>query len=64
MPRTSTERPGAVEAGHARAMGLEREAIWAETEARADRGAPSKEHPYGTGDAARRIVDVLEDIPK
>ena len=23
-------------------------------------GRPSQEHPYGTGDAARTIVDVLE----
>ena len=41
-------------------MGLEKEAIWAEMEERAGRGRPSKEHPYSTGDAARKIVDVLE----
>jgi hypothetical protein len=23
-------------------------------------GRPSQEHPYGTGDAAKKIVDVLE----
>ncbi len=58
--RTSTERPEAVEAGHARVMGFEKEAIWEEMEARAGKGRPSREHPYGTGDAARRIVDALE----
>jgi len=36
------------------------EAICAEIEARAGKGRPSQEHPYGTGDAARKIVDVLE----
>jgi hypothetical protein len=23
---------------------------------------PSQEHPYGTGDAAKKIVDILEDF--
>ena len=41
-------------------MGFEKRAIWAEMEARAGKGRPSKEHPYGTGDAVRKIVDVLE----
>ncbi len=58
--RTSTERPEAVEAGHARVMGFEKEAIWEEMEARAGKGRPSRKHPYGTGDAAKKIVDVLE----
>jgi hypothetical protein len=52
------ERPEAVEAGYAKVMGFE--AIWAEMEARASEGRPSREHPYGTGDAAKKIVDVLE----
>ena len=54
--RTSTE---AVEAGHARVMGFEKGAICAEMEARAGKGRPSQEHPYGTGDAAKRIIDAL-----
>ena len=58
--RTSTERPEAVDAGYAKVMGFDTEAICAEIEARAGKGRPSQEHPYGTGDAARRIVDVLE----
>ena len=49
-----------VRAGRARIMGFERAAIWKEMEERAGRGAPSKEHPYGTGDAAEKIVDALE----
>ena len=60
--RTSTERPEAVEAGYARVMGFEKEAILKEMEERAGKGRPSEEHPYGTGDAARKIVDVLEDF--
>ena len=55
--RTSTE---AVEAGCARVMGFDTTAICAEMEARAGKGRPSQEHPYGTGDAAKKIVDVLE----
>jgi len=62
--RTSTERPEAVEAGYARVMGFEKEAIWREMEARAGRGRPSEGHPYGTGDAARKIVEALEECPE
>ena len=58
--RTSTERPEAVEAGYAKVMGFDARAICAEIEARAGKDRPSQEHPYGTGDAARKIVDVLE----
>ena len=43
-------------------MGFDTTAIWAEMEARAGKGRPSQEHPYGTGDAARKIVDALEDF--
>ena len=53
-------RPEAVEAGHAGVMGFDREAIWTEMGARAGAGRPSQEHPYGTGEAARKIVDALE----
>jgi len=60
--RTSTERSEAVEAGYAKVMGFDTEAIWAEMTARAGAGRPSQEHPYGTGDAAKRIVDVIEDF--
>jgi len=47
--RTSTERPEAVEAGYARVMGFDERAIWEEMEARAGKGRPSNEHPYGGG---------------
>ncbi len=60
--RTSTERPEAVEAGYAKVMGFEKEAIWKEMETRAGKGRPSRKHPYGTGDAARMIIDALEDF--
>ena len=43
-------------------MGHNEEVILAEIEARIGAGQPSQEHPYGTGDAARKIVDVLEDF--
>ena len=55
--RTSTE---AVEAGYARGMDFDEAAICAEIEARAGKGRPSQEHPYGTGDAAMKIVGALE----
>ena len=58
--RTSPERPEAIEAGYARVMGFDTEAICAEIEAIAGKGRPSREHPYGTGDAARKIVGALE----
>ena len=57
--RTSTE---AVEAGYARVMGFDEGAICAEIEARAGKGRPSQEHPYGTGDAAKKIIDALEEF--
>ena len=55
--RTSTE---AVEASYARVMGLDATAIYEEMLRRARRGRPSREHPYGTGDAAKKIVDALD----
>ena len=58
MLRTSIERSKAVEAGYAKVMGFE--AIWEEMGARAGNGRPSREHPYGTRDAAGSIVDAIE----
>ena len=58
----STERPEAVEAGCAKVMGFDKKTIWAETEARVGKGRPSQEHPYGTGKAAKKIVDVIKDF--
>ena len=39
-----------------------KEVIRAEMEAQTGKGRPSREHPYGTGDAARKIVDAPEDF--
>ena len=58
ISHTSTDRPEILDASFARVMSFDREAIWAEIEAHAGAGRPSQEHPYGTGDAARRIVDA------
>ena len=52
--------PEAVDAGCARAMGFDATAIHEEMLHRAGKGRPSQEHPYGTGDAAKKIVDILE----
>jgi hypothetical protein len=41
-------------------MGFDTEAIWEEMEARTSAGRPSQEHPFGTGDAAVKIVDIIE----
>jgi len=43
-------------------MGFDATAICAEIEARAGKGRPGQEHPRGTGDAARKTVDALEDF--
>ena len=58
-PSIYRERTEAVEAGYAKVMGFDTEAICAEIEARAGKGRSSQEHPYGTGDAAKRIVDIV-----
>ena len=54
------QRPEAVDAGYVKVMGFDEKAIYAEMEARAGKGRPSRKHPYGTGDAARKIVGALE----
>ena len=41
-------------------MGFDATAIHEEMLHLAGRGRPSQEHPCGTGDAAKKIVDVLE----
>jgi len=61
MLRTSTECPEAVDAGYAKVMGFDKKAICAELEARAVKRRPSQDHPYGTGDAAKKIVDARDD---
>lgn len=55
------ERSEAVEAGYAKAMGFDETAIHEEMLHLAGSGRPSQEHPHRTGDAARRIVDIVEE---
>ena len=43
-------------------MGFDTEAIWEEMEARTSAGRPSQEHPHGTGDATKKIIDALEEF--
>ena len=57
-------RPEAVEAGCAKVMGFDATAIHEEMLHLAGRGRPSQEPPYGTGDAAKKIVDALEGFLK
>ena len=67
--RTETERPEAVEAGTVRVVGVEERAIY---EAAKELLEDSKVYeamslavnPYGDGHASKRIVDVLERLPR
>jgi UDP-N-acetylglucosamine 2-epimerase (non-hydrolysing) len=66
--RATTERPEGVAAGTARLVGTDRAAIeeWAErllTDRAVYDQMAQATNPYGDGDAARRIVDVLADFP-
>jgi UDP-N-acetylglucosamine 2-epimerase (non-hydrolysing) len=65
--RSVTERPEAVEAGTVRLVGTDQQAIVEHVEAvmmdEATYDAMSKAHnPYGDGQAAGRIVDVIENL--
>lgn len=60
--RTSTERPEAVDAGYAKVMGFDKEAIFKDMERSLDKGRPSQKHPYGIGDAANKIINVIEEF--
>jgi UDP-N-acetylglucosamine 2-epimerase (non-hydrolysing) len=59
--RTSTERPEAVEAGYAKVMGFDVKAVHEEMKLRAEMGRPGRKHPYGTGNAANKIIDAVEE---
>jgi UDP-N-acetylglucosamine 2-epimerase len=66
--RETTERPEGVEAGVAKLVGTDEEAIFAEAERLlSDPGAHAAmarvRNPYGDGRAAQRIVDVLAGRP-
>jgi UDP-N-acetylglucosamine 2-epimerase (non-hydrolysing) len=63
--RESTERPEAVEGGTVRLVGTDKELIIRETERlltdeKAYKSMASKSNPYGDGQAAARIVQVLK----
>ena len=59
--RTSTERPEAVESGHATVVGVDPNEFPSTIKREIKDGFSQKrEHPYGTGDASKKIVDILE----
>jgi UDP-N-acetylglucosamine 2-epimerase (non-hydrolysing) len=59
--RLSTERPEAVEAGFARVVGTDKtKALKAFNEALAKREELPCESPYGSGDAAEKIVEIIQ----
>jgi UDP-N-acetylglucosamine 2-epimerase (non-hydrolysing) len=67
--RTRTERPEGVAAGTARLVGTDRETIetWATrllSEPDVYERMARSTNPYGSGDAARKIVDVLREHPR
>ncbi len=58
--RTSTERPEAVESGHATVVGVNPEVFPQMIKQGIENGfSEMKGHPYGIGDASKRIIDIL-----
>ena len=63
--RLSTERPEAVEAGFAKVVGVEKEALTKAIENALDeRIVFPKVSPYGDGSAGKRIVNIVLDVLK
>jgi UDP-N-acetylglucosamine 2-epimerase (non-hydrolysing) len=61
--RTSTERPEAVESGHASVVGVDPDVFPSMITKEMKKGFSQKQrHPYGTGDAAKKIVEILEEF--
>ena len=59
--RLSTERPEAVEAGFAKVVGTAKnKALKAINEALAKREELPSKSPYGNGDAAEKIVNIIQ----
>jgi UDP-N-acetylglucosamine 2-epimerase (non-hydrolysing) len=59
--RTSTERPEAVESGHATVVGVNPNEFLKTIRKEVKNGFSQKrEHPYGTGNASKKIIDILE----
>jgi UDP-N-acetylglucosamine 2-epimerase (non-hydrolysing) len=60
--RLSTERPEAVEAGFAKVVGTDKNnTLAAIKEAISKREDLSRESPYGNGDAAEKIVKIIQN---
>ena len=60
--RLSTERPEAVEAGFARVVGTDKDKALAAIERDSNkRGSLPRKSPYGNGDAAERIVKIIQE---
>ncbi|MHA1663553.1 MAG: non-hydrolyzing UDP-N-acetylglucosamine 2-epimerase [Candidatus Thorarchaeota archaeon] len=60
--RTSTERPEAVESGHAIVVGIEQDKFPILVKKELGRGfSKFKDHPYGSGNASQKIVDILQE---
>ena len=63
--RLSTERPEAVEAGFAKVVGVEKEALVKAMEnALNERSVLPRVSPYGDGSAGKRIVNIVLDVMK
>jgi UDP-N-acetylglucosamine 2-epimerase (non-hydrolysing) len=60
--RTSTERPEAVESGHAIVVGVDpdRFPLMIKKEIEQDI-SKIRDHPYGIGDASKKIIDILQE---
>lgn len=62
--RDVTESPEAVDAGYAEVVGLRADHTLQRIRSFLEEGwEPPEVYPYGRGDAANRIVDVLDRVP-
>jgi UDP-N-acetylglucosamine 2-epimerase (non-hydrolysing) len=60
--RTSTERPEAVESGHATVVGVDPEVFPNMVRKEIDKGlVKARDCPYGDGSASKMIVDILSE---
>ena len=61
--RTSTERPEAVESGHATVVGVDQDRFPLMIKRELEHGLSTiRGHPYGTGDASKKILDILQEF--
>jgi UDP-N-acetylglucosamine 2-epimerase (non-hydrolysing) len=59
--RTSTERPEAVDSGHVSVVGIDKDEFPKRIRSGLDNPKEKRECPYGDGNAASRIMDILEE---